>query len=110
MKINKICLCWQVNVFFRTHDVTEITENKQFPDIFNFLNTLGGATGLWMGITLLAIFEAFEWMARLVYTFTRTILKKLGYMPACCKPIPYPDDPKIPMMDKNAAKPVNQIV
>ena len=93
--------------------MTEITENKQFPDIFNFLNTLGGATALWLGITLVGMFEAFEWMARLVYTFTRTILKKLGYMPECCKPIPDPDmldDPEIPMMDENAKKPVNQTV
>ena len=87
----------QVNIFYGTHNVEEITESEQFPSIFHFFNTLGGATALWLGVTLVGMFESFEWLCRLLYTLVRTILKKMDCLPQCCKPLPYEEGGEIPM-------------
>ena len=81
-----------MNIFYGTHDVEEIKESEQFPTLFNFLNTLGGATALWLGVTLVGMFECLEWLSRLFYTLFRTILKKMGCLPYWCKPMPYDDE------------------
>merc|ERR1712110_634967 len=89
-----------VNIFYGTHNVLEIKETEQFPNIFNFLNTLGGAVALWLGVTLVGMFESFEWVCRLLYTLIRTFLKKMGFMSQCCHPLPYEegeDEEEIPM-------------
>ena len=54
----------QVNVFFQDHNAEVITEVEQFESFFNFLNTLGGAMALWLGITIVGAFEIIEWVAR----------------------------------------------
>ena len=88
---------FQANIFYGTHDVEEIVESEQFPDIFNFFNTLGGATALWLGLSMVAVFEWVEWVSRLFYTLVRTILKKMGKLPDWCKPLPDPDLEQLPL-------------
>ena len=53
-------------MFFADHLIEEITEAEQFPTFFNFLNTLGGAMALWLGVTLVAVFEIIEWLIRML--------------------------------------------
>ena len=51
-------------MFFQDHNAEVITEVEQFESFFNFLNTLGGAMALWLGITIVGAFEIIEWVAR----------------------------------------------
>ena len=53
-----------VNVFFKSLNVEKTTEFKQYTPL-QFLNALGGAMSLWLGISLVAIFEYFEFLLRL---------------------------------------------
>ena len=57
---------FQINIFFETLDVEEVKETPQYPTIFEFLNTLGGALSLFLGASLISIFEVLEVLIRMI--------------------------------------------
>ena len=61
-------------MFYQEDQVTEIVEKKQFSNFFVFLNTLGGALALWLGISFVAFFEVVEWIVRLIIAIFKSCL------------------------------------
>ena len=57
---------FQVNIYFESLDEDVIQEMKQFPSIFDFLNTLGGALSLWLGVSLISYLEGLEIIIRII--------------------------------------------
>ena len=59
---------FQVKVFYRDMNVRKVEEIKEYPSVFNLLNSLGGALSLWLGISFIALFEIVELVARLIHS------------------------------------------
>ena len=57
---------FQINIFFESLDVEEVKESPQFATIWDLLNSLGGALSLFLGVSLISIFEIFEIGIRLI--------------------------------------------
>ena len=57
---------FQVNIYFESLDEDVIQEMKQFPSIFDFLNTLGRALSLWLGVSLISYLEGLEIIIRII--------------------------------------------
>ena len=60
---------FQINIFFETLDVEEVKETPEYPTIFDFLNTLGGALSLFLGASLISILEVLEVIIRVIAIF-----------------------------------------
>ena len=58
--------CKQVNIFFESLDVEEVKEKKQYPTVWDFLNTLGGALSLFIGASLTSTLEILELFLRVI--------------------------------------------
>ena len=63
----------QVDIFFGTMVVTEIEEQPENTST-GILNSLGGALSLWLGISMIMVFEIVELTLRLVYTTITQII------------------------------------
>ena len=59
---------FQVKVFYRDMNVKKVEEIKEYPSVFNLLNSLGGALSLWLGISFIALFEIVELVVRLIHS------------------------------------------
>ena len=59
---------FQVKVFYRDMNVRKVEEIKEYPSVFNLLNSLGGALSLWLGISFIALFEIVELVVRLIHS------------------------------------------
>ena len=55
-------------MFYKDMSVKITTEEPEFPDIFSFFASLGGAFSLWLGTSIVDIFEVFELVIRLFFT------------------------------------------
>ena len=53
-------------MFFESLDVEEVTEKKQYPTVWDFLHTLGGALALFLGASLISTLEILEIVFRVV--------------------------------------------
>ena len=56
---------FQINIFFESLDVEETRETAQYPTVWDFLSSLGGALSLFLGASLIATLEMFELLLRL---------------------------------------------
>ena len=63
---------FQVKVFYRDMNVRKVEEIKEYPSVFNLLNSLGGALSLWLGISFIALFEIVELVVRLIHSVCLT--------------------------------------
>ena len=43
-----------------------MVENEEFPTVWSFLSTLGGAVSLYLGMSLIAVFELLELFIRII--------------------------------------------
>ena len=43
-----------------------MVENEEFPTVWSFLSTLGGAVSLYLGMSLIAVFELLELIIRII--------------------------------------------
>ena len=43
-----------------------MVENEEFPTVWSFLSTLGGAVSLYLGMSLIAVFELLELFIRIM--------------------------------------------
>ena len=59
---------FQVKVFYRDMHVRKVEEIKEYPSVFNLLNSLGGALSLWLGISFIALFEIVELVVRIIHS------------------------------------------
>ena len=49
-------------------NVVKVTQSEEFPDIWSFLGSLGGAMSLYLGMSLIAAFELLEFILRLMFS------------------------------------------
>ena len=56
----------KVNIYFRTLDNETVQEVKNYSGVFSYLGALGGAISLFLGASLLEIFELIELLIRLL--------------------------------------------
>ena len=59
-------ICFQVSIYFSDFKVKTVVENEEFPTVWSFLSTLGGAVSLYLGISLIAVFELLELFIRII--------------------------------------------
>ena len=64
--IERILISFQVNIFFKDMYVKRTIETKEFPNTSSFLANLGGALSLYLGTSLIALFEILELLVRLL--------------------------------------------
>ena len=57
---------FQVNIFFNSMDVKHITQTPKYSSGYEVLGNLGGALSLYLGISLLGVFEVVEFIIRCV--------------------------------------------
>ena len=55
-----------MNIFFKDMYVKRTIETKEFPNTSSFLANLGGALSLYLGTSLIALFEILELLVRLL--------------------------------------------
>ena len=67
MYVHKIVWYFQVNIFFESLDIEDVQETPKYPTIWDFLNALGGALSLFLGASLISIFEILEIVLRLLF-------------------------------------------
>ena len=60
----------KVKIYFKDMSVLEVLGKEEFPDVFSFLSTLGGAMSLYLGMSIIAAFELLEFLIRLVISGT----------------------------------------
>ncbi len=75
--INYKILLLQVNIFLRTKSVQDIAEVEQFT-FMSLLSSLGGALSLYLGITLVSIFEVLELLVRFLLALFNEFISKLS--------------------------------
>ncbi len=75
--INYKILLLQVNIFLRTKSVQDIAEVEQFT-FMSLLSSLGGALSLYLGITLVSIFEVLELLVRFLLALFNVFVSKLS--------------------------------
>ena len=67
----------QVKIFFKDMTVIKVTQSEEFPDVWSFLGSLGGAMSLYLGTSLIAAFELLEFVFRLIlFSFSKDVKKK----------------------------------
>ena len=57
-----------------------MVENEEFPTVVSFLSTLGGAVSLYLGMSLIAVFELLELFIRIIVGIvgmTKSYMNKL---------------------------------
>ena len=62
---------FQVNVYFSTLDVELVEEVKKYTDAWSYLGALGGAISVYLGASLLNIFELLEFFIRLFISIVK---------------------------------------
>ena len=62
----RILISFQVNIFFKDMYVKRTIETKEFPNTSSFMANLGGALSLYLGTSLIALFEILELLVRLL--------------------------------------------
>ena len=62
-------ICFQVSIYFSDLKVKTVVENEEFPTVWSFLSTLGGAVSLYLGISLIAVFELLVTSYRSLFEF-----------------------------------------
>ena len=65
-----------MNVYFSTLDVEMVEEKEKYPDPWSYLSALGGAISVYLGASLLNIFEILEFLIRLVISIVKTLFIK----------------------------------
>ena len=70
-------LMFQVNVYFGTLNVENISEEPKYPNFTSFFPTIGGILSLYLGLTLVNLFEILEFSIRLIYSIVSSGAKKL---------------------------------
>ena len=60
----------KVKIYFKDMSVLEVMGREEFPDMFSFLSTLGGAMSLYLGMSIIAAFELLEFLIRLIISGT----------------------------------------
>ena len=63
---------FEVNIFFETKSVEMVTESPKVSGT-DLLSNIGGAFSLYLGISLIALFETFEVVIRMFEKATRLI-------------------------------------
>ena len=63
---------FQINIYFGSLDVTSIVESPKY-DNAGLLNSLGGALSLFLGVSIIMLFEWLELIFRLLYSLMRSV-------------------------------------
>ena len=66
-----VILTLQVTIYFGTVEVSKVVEGPQDTPS-TLINDLGGALSLWLGVSLIGLFEWFELVLRLIYSLCST--------------------------------------
>ena len=61
-----------MNIYFSTLDVELVEEKEKYPNVWSYLGALGGAISVYLGASLLNIFEMLEFLIRLVISIVKT--------------------------------------
>ena len=64
-KILSFCFLFQVNIYLSSLDTETVEEIKRYPTVWSYLGALGGAISVYLGASLLNIFEILELVIRL---------------------------------------------
>ena len=56
-------------MFYKDMKVKITKEEPEFPDIFSFFASLGGAFSLWLGTSIVDLFEVIELVIRIFFAF-----------------------------------------
>ena len=63
--ILSFCFWFQVNIYLSSLDTETVEEIKRYPTVWSYLGALGGAISVYLGASLLNIFEILELVIRL---------------------------------------------
>ena len=65
-----------MKIFFRTLDNEITSDIRKYPNTSSYLAALGGAISVYLGASLLNVFEAFEFVFRLSITGVLNLLNR----------------------------------
>ena len=68
-------ILFQVSIYYSDLQVKRVTEYEEFPDGWSFLASLGGAVSLFLGISLIQLFELLEFVIRIGMSWLKCMTK-----------------------------------
>ena len=66
----------QINIYMSSLDTETVEEIKRYPTIWSYLGAMGGAISVYLGASLLNVFEILEFLIRLIASIVKVTFMK----------------------------------